>query len=176
MFAFAFSASCTVPPRGIQDRDYTKLDDLRNASDRIVVGVLVSERLETVQQLEIGTKTFVYRTYRVESSFKGSAEPEDELHVVFPSELQLLFGDTMETFRFVEGDTHLLFLKGRARGRDFPPHYGGTLWTLNGEPALALMGRRGGVRFVATARYLENMEEGTVDFSADWELATADGH
>lgn len=138
----ALAAACAspfgAPPRESQDLDYSTLPAMHEAADRIVRGRL--ERAVDHQILDPLTlaepEYLSYRSFTVLESYKGSAEAGNEIHVAAPVDLRFL--DSSGAPKQLEfGAEYVLFLKGRARDSQYPVAFGGTLWTLNGEPALA---------------------------------------
>ena len=135
-----------VPDAEEQDLQYLSLDEMVRVADRIVSGRVVGSTVEYILDSETGdpVEDLVYTELVVTEAFKGSAEVDDTLYVALPLELRLYDReDGSEVFVEMEGE-YLFFLKGRARDRDHPLAYGGTVWTLNGEPSLAVVdGDRG---------------------------------
>ena len=126
------------PPRYLQDRNYVTVVDLTEAADRIVRATLISQTLESVTDDSGDTVQLAYMTYEVLESAKGSANPSDMLHVAIPSNLVTELAGSLMLPNFENGQEYILFLKGRARRTEYPAQYGGTLWTLNGAPAIAI--------------------------------------
>jgi len=122
------------PAREDQDLYYLDLAQMRGAADRIVTARLTDRNLEKIFDPESGAllEELEYHSFEVLEKFKGSADPGEKLHVAFPSVLTFNAGETLAV-----GDVYLLFLNGRARDRQYPVDYGGTVWRLNGEPSLA---------------------------------------
>ena len=136
-----------VPDAEEQDLQYLSLDEMVRVADRIVSGRVVGSTVEYILDSETGdpVEDLVYTELVVTEAFKGSAEVDDTLYVALPLELRLYDrADGSEVFVETEGE-YLFFLKGRARDRDHPLEYGGTVWTLNGEPALAVVDEDRGV-------------------------------
>ena len=130
-----------VPDAEEQDLQYLSLDEMVRVADRIVSGRVVGSTVEYILDSETGdpVEDLVYTELVVTEAFKGSAEVDDTLYVALPLELRLYDReDGSEVFVEMEGE-YLFFLKGRARDRDHPLEYGGTVWTLNGEPSLAVV-------------------------------------
>jgi len=124
------------PPRESQNLYYLDLAQMRAAADRIVTARLTDRNLEEIRDPESGNplEELEYHTFEVIVSFKGSAEPGEDLHVALPSVLTFNDGETL-----ARNNVYLLFLNGRARDRQYPVGYGGTVWRLNGEPSLAAL-------------------------------------
>lgn len=128
------------PPRGEQDLNYSSLSALRGSSDRIVRLQLVrGQDFQIVDPMTLEElERLSYLTFTVLESFKGSADAGDELHVALP--LGAVFVDGAGSAVALEaGGEYLLFLKGRARDSQYPIQFGGTIWSLNGEPSLAVV-------------------------------------
>jgi len=124
------------PPRESQNLYYFDSAQMRAAADRIVMARLTDRNFEDIRDPESGDllEELEYHTFEVIEKFKGSANPPDDLHVAFPHDLTFNDGETLAI-----GDVYLLFLNGRARDRQYPVDYGGTVWRLNGEPSLAAL-------------------------------------
>jgi len=125
------------PAREDQNLYYPNLAQMRAAADRIVMARLTDRKLEEIFDPESGDSLEVleYHSFVVTEKFKGSADPGEELHVAFPRDLT--FNNAGETLA-LDG-MYLLFVYGRARDRQYPVGYGGTVWRLNGEPSLAAL-------------------------------------
>ncbi len=160
--------TCYKPPlHEEQNKDYATLDSLIRSSDRIIQGELITQTSESVTLQEGELITLVYQTYLVKSNFKGSADEGEEIHVAIPESLELFTQYSQDKVDFHIGSSYILFLKGRARTNHYPPQYGGTLWTPNGEPSIAILEREGNILFATTDRYLESIGAKSVPFSVD---------
>ncbi len=161
----ALVTACIQQPasRDLQDRYYTSVDDIYLAADRIVTGLLMEETAE-----EVDGQMLIYRTYVVTESVKGSAREKDEIHVAMPADLSIATVIGGEPFVFRVGDEHALFLKGRARNTSYPSEYGGTVWTLNGEPSLSQASEDGMLEFAVSSLYKEVTGINEHLFSASW--------
>ena len=167
MLLFTATVGCmvlVVPDAEEQDLQYRSLDEMVRVADRIVSGRVVGSTVEYILDSETGdpVEDLVYYELVVTEAFKGSAEVDDTLYVALPLELRLYDRtDGSEVFVEMEGE-YLFFLKGRARDRDHPLAYGGTVWTLNGEPSLAVVDGDMGV-FLRRDDYPELGTLATVD-------------
>ena len=155
----------SAPPRETQDLNYSTLAAMRDSADRIVrlrLDAAADHRIVDPMNLD-ELELLTYRSFTVLESFKGSADAGDPLHLATPVDLR--FADAEGPVPLEFGREYLLFLKGRARDSQYPIQYGGTIWTLNGEPALAVV--EGG-----QARFLRRSDR--ADFASAVEAVALD--
>lgn len=153
--------ACTAPSADQQDKNWTDPTNLVSTSDRVLIARFVESREVNIQRIDSSTGAVasdtdvLFRQFELFETVKGTSDAGDLLWVAFvPGRTGELVDGEGAVQDFREGETYVLFLKGRLRPLEYPTEFGPVLWTGNGEPAFAkLLGDR--LEFRAERPYLD---------------------
>ena len=126
-----------------------------------------------------------YRRFRVSESLKGSAEADEVVYAVWtagytegigPGEATEFFA--YETVTLETGQEYVLFMHSLPVAPGYPTKYGDVVWSIVGEPGVAIVGSEGRLSFKASERYKNGVDDGgherPVGSAAPFELTKAE--
>lgn len=144
LLAATVITACAAPAAEEQDKDWTSAAGLVETSDRIIAARFLEETVETFEDPDTssntvpGEVTVHYRHFEVIETYKGTTDREDRLWVAFePGAAGELVNGSGDVQEFRDGQTYILFLKGRLRPLSYSTDFGPVLWTGNGQPSFA---------------------------------------
>ena len=113
--------------------------------------------------------TEVYRRFKVVNSLKGDFKADEDIHVVWTAGYSKdTDGDAGGDVEFVpystvsleSGQEYIVFLYSLPRTPGYPKEYGSVVWTIPGEPGVAVVNKEGMLLFQASERYKDQVDEG----------------
>ena len=171
--------------------DYVRAAPLVEQSDRIVLAEYLDSttyeipEVSPVDGVTHRSVTEEYRRFRVSESLKGSAEADEVVYAVWtagytegigPGEATEFFA--YETVTLETGQEYVLFMHSLPVAPGYPTKYGDVVWTIVGEPGVAIVGSEGRLSFKASERYKNGVDDGgherPVGSAAPFELTKAE--
>ena len=128
---------CHTPPsRESQDKDFFSFDQVINTSDRILKLSRNGNQISFIVD-DISYTSFQFKVLK---KIKGSSKKDDLIYITFTNDYlddlnNLNVNESMIDDLFIDGD-YFFFLMGRSRKNTFPKELGGSLWYINGNPAI----------------------------------------
>ncbi len=145
--------------------DYVSADQLVKASDRIVTAQYQDEELHEVPEIDprdgqpYSSVEAIYRRFKVVETLKGDAVSGDIIFVVSSASFSWKLDDGQwrtehyEVIPVSPDQEYVLFLKGTPRPDRYPAQYGDTVWSVVGEPGIAVIDSSGELIFKSTERF-----------------------
>ena len=171
--------------------DYVRAAPLVEQSDRIVLAEYLDSttyeipEVSPVDGVTHRSVTEEYRRFRVSESLKGSAEADEVVYAVWtagytegigPGEATEFFA--YETVTLETGQEYVLFMHSLPVAPGYPTKYGDVVWSIVGEPGVAIVGSEGRLSFKASERYKNGVDDGgherPVGSAAPFELTKAE--
>ena len=171
--------------------DYVRAAPLVEQSDRIVLAEYLDSttyeipEASPVDGVTHRSVTEEYRRFRVSESLKGSAEADEVVYAVWtagytegigPGEATEFFA--YETVTLETGQEYVLFMHSLPVAPGYPTKYGDVVWSIVGEPGVAIVGSEGRLSFKASERYKNGVDDGgherPVGSAAPFELTKAE--
>ena len=126
-----------------------------------------------------------YRRFRVSESLKGSAEADEVVYAVWTAGYTEGIGADGSTEFFAyktvaleTGQEYVLFMHSLPVAPGYPTKYGDVVWTIVGEPGVAVVSSEGRLSFKASERYKNGVDnagyERPVGSAAPFELTKAE--
>ena len=146
--------------------DYVRAAPLVEQSDRIVLAEYLDSTTHEIPEVSPvdgvahRSVTEEYRRFRVSDSLKGSAEADEVVYAVWtagytegigPGEATEFFA--YETVTLETGQEYVLFMHSLPVAPGYPTKYGDVVWTIVGEPGVAVVSSEGRLSFKASERY-----------------------
>ena len=171
--------------------DYVRAAPLVEQSDRIVLAEYLDSTTHEISEVSPvdgvahRSVTEEYRRFRVSESLKGSAEADEVVYAVWtagytegigPGEATEFFA--YETVTLETGQEYVLFMHSLPVAPGYPTKYGDVVWTIVGEPGVAVVSSEGRLSFKASERYKNGVDnaghERPVGSAAPFELTKAE--
>ena len=171
--------------------DYVRAAPLVEQSDRIVLAEYLDSTTHEISEVSPvdgvahRSVTEEYRRFRVSESLKGSAEADEVVYAVWtagytegigPGEATEFFA--YETVALETGQEYVLFMHSLPVAPGYPTKYGDVVWTIVGEPGVAVVSSEGRLSFKASERYKNGVDnaghERPVGSAAPFELTKAE--
>ena len=171
--------------------DYVRAAPLVEQSDRIVLAEYLDSTTHEIPEVSPvdgvahRSVTEEYRRFRVSESLKGSAEADEVVYAVWtagytegigPGEATEFFA--YETVTLETGQEYVLFMHSLPVAPGYPTKYGDVVWTIVGEPGVAVVSSEGRLSFKASERYKNGVDnaghERPVGSAAPFELTKAE--
>ena len=171
--------------------DYVRAAPLVEQSDRIVLAEYLDSTTHEISEVSPvdgvahRSVTEEYRRFRVSESLKGSAEADEVVYAVWtagytegigPGEATEFFA--YETVTLETGQEYVLFKHSLPVAPGYPTKYGDVVWTIVGEPGVAVVSSEGRLSFKASERYKNEVDnaghERPVGSAAPFELTKAE--
>ena len=171
--------------------DYVRAAPLVEQSDRIVLAEYLDSTTHEISEVSPvdgvahRSVTEEYRRFRVSESLKGSAEADEVVYAVWtagytegigPGEATEFFA--YETVTLETGQEYVLFMHSLPVAPGYPTKYGDVVWTIVGEPGVAVVSSEGRLSFKASERYKNEVDnaghERPVGSAAPFELTKAE--
>ena len=171
--------------------DYVRAAPLVEQSDRIVLAEYLDSTTHEIPEVSPvdgvahRSVTEEYRRFRVSDSLKGSAEADEVVYAVWTAGYTEGIGSdetteffAYETVALETGQEYVLFMHSLPVAPGYPTKYGDVVWTIVGEPGVAVVGSEGRLSFKASERYKNGVDnaghERPVGSAAPFELTKAE--
>ena len=152
-------------------QDYRDASSLLAASERIVVATYLDEETHEIPTVTdgdgkaIGSVTEQFLRFRIVEALKGDGTASEMVYVTNTlgyKTAQIGGGSKSYSYDNIDltaNENYVLFLRSRSMIEGYPTKYGDTLWTRPGEPAIAQLDDSGRLRFIATDRYKDTVDD-----------------
>ena len=171
--------------------DYVRAAPLVEQSDRIVLAEYLDSTTHEISEVSPvdgvahRSVTEEYRRFRVSESLKGSAEADEVVYAVWTAGYTEGIGADGSTEFFAyktvtleTGQEYVLFMHSLPVAPGYPTKYGDVVWTIVGEPGVAVVSSEGRLSFKASERYKNGVDnaghERPVGSAAPFELTKAE--
>ena len=171
--------------------DYVRAAPLVEQSDRIVLAEYLDSTTHEISEVSPvdgvahRSVTEEYRRFRVSESLKGSAEAGEVVYAVWTAGYTEGIGADGSTEFFAyktvtleTGQEYVLFMHSLPVAPGYPTKYGDVVWTIVGEPGVAVVSSEGRLSFKASERYKNGVDnaghERPVGSAAPFELTKAE--
>ena len=171
--------------------DYVRAAPLVEQSDRIVLAEYLDSTTHEISEVSPvdgvahRSVTEEYRRFRVSESLKGSAEADEVVYAVWTAGYTEGIGAgeateffAYETVTLETGQEYVLFMHSLPVAPGYPTKYGDVVWTIVGEPGVAVVSSEGRLSFKASERYKNGVDnaghERPVGSAAPFELTKAE--
>ena len=171
--------------------DYVRAAPLVEQSDRIVLAEYLDSTTHEIPEVSPvdgvahRSVTEEYRRFRVSESLKGSAEADEVVYAVWTAGYTEGIGSdetteffAYETVALETGQEYVLFMHSLPVAPGYPTKYGDVVWTIVGEPGVAVVSSEGRLSFKASERYKNGVDnaghERPVGSAAPFELTKAE--
>ena len=152
-------------------QDYRDASSLLAASERIMVATYLDEETHEITTVTdgdgkaVGSVTEQFLRFRIRETLKGEGTAGEIVYVVNTlgyKTAQIGGGSKSYSYDNIDltaNENYVLFLSSRSMIEGYPTQYGDTLWARPGEPAIAQLDDSGRLRFIATSRYKDTVDD-----------------
>ena len=153
--------------------DYVQARPLVDDSELILIGTYLDSTVHEIPEISpVDGKahhsvTEVYRRFKVVESLKGDDRAEETIHVTwtagYSKETDVEGKNEFLPYSTVPleyGQEYVLFLDSLPLAPGYPEEYGKVVWTVTGEPGVAIINSEEKLLFQASERYKKEVAEG----------------